>query len=67
MHPDEAIAELLASLNRGQYILLVEAIRQLGGELRIDPLRFSVALQENVPGLNVDATDGPVVLRLVER
>ncbi len=64
MSPDDAIAELLQTLNKGQYLLLVEAIRQLGGELRVDPLRFAAALNDPVPGMSVDATDGPVILRL---
>jgi hypothetical protein len=45
--------------------VLVEALRQLGGELRIDPHEYALASNRPLPELTVDASDGPVVLRLV--
>ncbi|AIE87303.1 hypothetical protein [Fimbriimonas ginsengisoli] len=62
---DEAIGDLLKSLNKGQYLLLCSAIQQLGGELRIDPAAFSRMLVAENPKMSVSASDGPIVLRLV--
>lgn len=63
---DEAIAEFLNSLNKGQYLVFVEAMRRLGGELRIDPAEFEQATFPPLPGLDVEALDDFVVLRLRE-
>lgn len=62
---DEAIADLLRSLNKGQYLILCEAIRQAGGEIRIDPNEFALATAAPNPKLNIDASDGPILIRLV--
>ena len=63
--PAEAIATLLNAMSKGQYLILAEAIRQLGGELRLDPEGFFRAATEHPPRLDVDGDDGPIVLRLV--
>ena len=61
---DELIAEFLQTMNGGQYLIVAEAIRQLGGELRIRPEDFAEAARRPKPGMEVDGTDGIVVLRL---
>ena len=61
---DEEIADLIQSMNRGQYAVLVMALRAAGGELRVDPAEL-VRIAGDRPRLDVDATDGPVVLRLL--
>jgi hypothetical protein len=61
---DEAIAALVNTMNKGQYLLLVTAVRQLGGELRIDPTEFMRLAVAPTPPMNVDASDGPIVLRV---
>lgn len=62
---DEAIAEFLNSMTGGQYLILAEAIRQLGGELRIRPEDFAAAAKRSLPSMEVDGTDGVVLLRLM--
>jgi|GEM_PF-1570231 len=62
--PDQAIAALLNTMNRGQYLLLVLAMRQSGGELRIDPHEFMQLSTSELPVMEVDASDGPVLLRV---
>lgn len=62
--PDLAIAELINTMNLGQFLILAEAIRQLGGELRIDWRAYGQAALEALPKVEVDMTDGPVVIRL---
>jgi hypothetical protein len=62
--PDEAVAELLNGMNKGQYLLLAEAIRQLGGTMTLDWSQFLEAAARPPQPMGVDATDGPVVLRL---
>jgi hypothetical protein len=61
---DAAIASLIDTMNKGQYLLLVSAVRQLGGELRIDATEFMKMAVATTPKMNVDASDGPIVLRL---
>lgn len=61
---DEEIAEYLGSMTKGQYLLLVMAIRKLGGELRVDPRELARMATEASPRMTVDGTDGAVVLRL---
>jgi hypothetical protein len=63
--PAEAISELLNAMSKGQYLILAEAIRQLGGEMRIDAESFFASAALPPPPLDVDADDGPIVLRLV--
>ncbi|RYG18687.1 hypothetical protein EON82_22320 [bacterium] len=61
---DDAIAEFLNSMTGGQCLILAEAIRQLGGELRIRPQDFAAAAKRPLPSMEVEGTDGVVVLRL---
>lgn len=63
--PAEAISELLNAMSKGQYLILVEAIRQLGGEMRLEAGPFFAAAAVPPPRLDVDADDGPIILRLV--
>lgn len=60
------LAEFVNTMNRGQYLILAEAVRQAGGSIRIEPREFAVASQAQLPELYVDATDGPIVMRLGE-
>jgi hypothetical protein len=62
---DEQVAALLNTLNKGQYLILMEAVRQLGGQLRLnwDQLTANTAA---LPQMYVDASDGPVVLQLAD-
>jgi hypothetical protein len=62
---DEAIADLLKSLNKGQYIILCEAIRQAGGRIEVEASWFARAVASPNPQLNIDSSDGPIVLRLM--
>jgi hypothetical protein len=61
--PAQAVAELLNAMSKGQYLILVEAIKQLGGEMRLDGDAFFEAAAQVPPGLEVDADDGPIVIR----
>jgi len=63
--PPEAVSMLLQGLNKGQYLILVEAIRQLGGELRLDTPAWLDAVKQPWPTIKVDADDGPIVLRIL--
>ncbi|RYG23350.1 hypothetical protein EON82_14330 [bacterium] len=60
------LAEFVNTMNRGQYLILAEAVRQAGGSIRIEPREFADSTQTPLPELYVDATDGPVVMRLAE-
>lgn len=62
--PEEAVARLLSSMNKGQYSILIEAIRQLGGELRLDTAGWMRSVIEPLPTIKVDSGDGPIVLRI---
>lgn len=64
--PDQAVAALLNSLNKGQYLILLEAVRQLGGEMRIDWPEIEAAAARPLPQMHVDASDGPVVVRIAQ-
>jgi hypothetical protein len=61
--PSEAIKELLGGMNRGQHMVLVEALRRAGGEIRIFPDEFARAAMVRPPKVQVDGTDGPVIVR----
>lgn len=50
----------------GPVLLLTEAIRQLGGEMRIELGALLDAGAGPTPLMSVDASDGPVVLRLTD-
>ena len=60
--PDEQVAALLNTLNKGQYLILMEAVRQLGGELRLNWEQLVTVPM--LPQMYVDASDGPVILKL---
>lgn len=61
-----AIAGSLEGISKGSYLLLVEAIRQLGGEMRVDPRAYAQASVSPLFLLEVDGTDGAIVIRLRE-
>jgi hypothetical protein len=61
--PDEQVAALLNTLNKGQYLILMEAVRQLGGELRLNWEQLTGETRV-LPQMFVDASDGPVILQL---
>ncbi|RYG47813.1 hypothetical protein EON79_06335 [bacterium] len=65
--PAEAVADILGGLNKGQYLVLLQAVRQLGGELRLDWKAIEAAATEPFAQMEVDDTDGPVVIRIVPR
>jgi hypothetical protein len=62
--PAESVAELLNDFTRGHYLILLEAVRQLGGELRLDRAAIEAAAAGPLVPMEVDGTDGPVVLRI---
>ncbi|MGV3617791.1 MAG: hypothetical protein ACO1SV_20895 [Fimbriimonas sp.] len=62
--PDQAVANLLNDLNKGQYLILVEAIRQLGGTLTLDWAAVEAAAARPLPEMHIDASSGPVNLHL---
>jgi hypothetical protein len=65
--PDHAVAELLNGLNKGQYLILAEAIRQLSGELVLDWATIEAAAARPLRGMHVAATEeGPLVIRLAD-
>lgn len=64
--PDQAVAALLNGLNKGQYLILLEAVRQAGGEIRIDWPAIEAAAVRPLPVLHVDASHGPVVVRIAD-
>lgn len=64
--PDEAVASLLNGLNKGQYLILLEAVRQAGGELRLDWAEIELAAGRPLPVLHVDASEGPVAIRIAQ-
>jgi hypothetical protein len=64
--PDQAVANLLNGLNKGQYLILIEAIRQLGGSLTLDWAAVEAGAARPLPEMHVDASTGPVIMRLAE-
>ena len=64
--PDHAVAELLNGLNKGQYLILAEAIRRLGGTLQLDWTAVASAAGGPLPPMHVEAVEGLVVLHLAE-
>jgi hypothetical protein len=63
--PDEQVAALLNTLNKGQYLILMEAVRQLGGQLRLNWEQLTTETRI-LPQMFVDASDGPVILQLAQ-
>jgi hypothetical protein len=59
--PEEAVVRLLNGMNKGQYTILIEAIRQLGGEMHLDE-GWVDSVMLPVPAIEVVSGDGPVVL-----
>lgn len=57
-------AELLQNMSRGGYLLVCAAIDASGGELRIHPADFARRALAQAPEIEVDGTDGSVVLRV---
>jgi len=59
-----AVRDLLQDMNKGQYAIFVAALEQLGGELRLDFAQITAAASGDARRIEVDATDGPVIIRL---
>ena len=57
-------AELLVNMSKGGYLLMCAAIDASGGELRVNPTDFARRALEHAPLIEVDGTDGSVILRL---
>lgn len=65
MDPAEAIAQLLREMSKGQHLILVRAIEDAGGQVRIDWNALVAASDEASPKIEVDGEDGAILLRLV--
>lgn len=61
---EDFVLELLQGMNRGQYLLLTEAIRAAGGIVRIDVSELQRRAAEPSPRMTIDGTDGPVLLQV---
>jgi hypothetical protein len=57
-------ADLLVGMSKGGYLLMCAAIDASGGELRINPGDFARRALEQAPMIEVDGTDGSVILRV---
>lgn len=57
-------ADLLVGMSKGGYLLMCAAIDASGGELRINPGDFARRALEAAPTIEVDGTDGSVILRV---
>ena len=59
---DTIVAALLQDMSKGQHAIFVQALEQLRGELRLDWERIALG---DTRQIEVDATDGPIILRIV--
>ena len=57
-------ASMLVNLTKGQYLLVCAVIDAVGGEVRVNPGDFARRAVEHPPVIEVDGTDGSVILRL---
>lgn len=57
-------ADLLVHMSKGGYLLVCAAIDAAGGELRINPDQFARRAMEQAPVIEVDGTDGSIILTL---
>ena len=57
-------ADLLVHMSKGGYLLVCAAIDAAGGELRVNPGEFARRALEQAPVIEVDGTDGSVILSL---
>ena len=57
-------ANLLVNMSKGGYLLVCAAIDAAGGELRINPDQFARRALEAAPVIEVDGTDGSIILSL---
>jgi len=64
VHVANEFAELLVNMSKGGYLLVCAAIDASGGELRVNPGEFARRALEQAPTIEVDGTDGSVILRL---
>ncbi|RYG33642.1 hypothetical protein EON81_17690 [bacterium] len=62
--PSEAVADLLGDLGRGAFTILIEAIRQGGGELRFDYGSFLTEAYKPWMRIEVSDAGSEVVLTL---
>ncbi len=57
-------ADLLVHMDKGAYLLICAAIDAAGGELRINPADFARRALEQAPLIEVDGTDGSIIMKL---
>jgi hypothetical protein len=57
-------ANLLVNMSKGGYLLMCAAIDAAGGELRVNPNDFARRALQQAPVIEVDGTDGSVILRI---
>ena len=57
-------AQLLVNMSKGGYLLVCAAIDAAGGELRINPDHFARRALEKAPVIEVDGTDGSIIMTL---
>jgi hypothetical protein len=60
----DEFANLLVNMSKGAYLLMCAAIDASGGELRVNPGDFARRALEKAPVIEVDGTDGSVILRV---
>ena len=60
----DEFADLLVHMDKGAYLLVCAAIDAAGGELRINPADFASRAIEQAPIIEVDGTDGSILMRL---
>jgi len=61
---DTTISSLLMTLQKGQYLLFVEALRQAGGEVRINPREFVADAMEPMPKVAVETMGTAVCIHI---
>ncbi len=57
-------ADILVHMSKAGYLLMCAAIDAAGGELRVNPGDFARRALEKAPVVEVDGTDGSVILRV---
>lgn len=60
----DEFADLLTHMSKGGYLLMCAAIDASGGELRVNPGDFARRAMEQCPVIEVDGTDGSIILRV---
>jgi len=65
MSPEDFLAEQIQSLTKAQHRILVAALEAAGGSVRISPADLAKSANAPSRGIEVDATDGGIVVRLL--